>query len=77
MIDPEGAPNRMATNSKELQAQIEEQEEMIGDALDVLQEAYTPKASRADLVDAVSNAIDILSGEGETAEEDEDDNEGE
>ena len=53
-----------------IQDQIDDQQETIDNAVDVLEEAYTPEASRADLVNAVSQALDILSGE----EEDEDEN---
>jgi hypothetical protein len=53
-----------------LQDQLDEQQELIDNAVEVLEEAYTPEASRADLVNAVSQALDILSGE----EEEEDGN---
>lgn len=46
-----------------LQDQLDEQQELIDNAVSVLEEAYTPEATRADLVDAVSQALDILSGE--------------
>ena len=51
-----------------LQDQLDEQQDTIDNAVEVLEEAYTPEASRADLVNAVSQALDILSGE--DAEED-------
>jgi uncharacterized protein with ATP-grasp and redox domains len=60
----------MASN-KELQQQIDDQEETINQALEILNEAYTPEATRADLVSAVSDAIDALSGEEEPEEEEE------
>ena len=56
-----------------LQDQLDEQQEMIDNAVEVLEEAYTPEASRADLVNAVSQALDILSGEVEEDENGEDD----
>ena len=65
----------MATVS-ELQDQLDEQEGTIDQALEILEEAYSPEATRADLVAAVSEAIDVLSGEeedeGEEADEDDD-----
>jgi hypothetical protein len=66
----------MASNT-ELQEQIDDQEEMISQALEVLEESYTPEATRADLVSAVSGAIDVLSGEGESEEEEEEEEPGE
>ena len=61
----------------ELQNQLDEQEGTIDQALEILEEAYSPEATRADLVAAVSEAIDVLSGEeedeGEEADEGEDD----
>ena len=54
-----------------LQDQLDEQQEVIDNAVEILEEAYTPEASRADLVNAVSQALDILSGEEEEEEEDE------
>jgi hypothetical protein len=59
----------------ELQNQLDEQEGTIDQALEILEEAYSPEATRADLVAAVSAAIDVLSGEEEDEDEegDEDD----
>jgi len=53
---------------KELQEQIDEQQEIIDQAREILDDSYTPEATRADLVNAVSQALDILADE----EEDED-----
>jgi hypothetical protein len=64
--------SKMPSN-KEMLEQIDTQEEMIDQAREVLENAYTPEATRADLVAAVSDAIDILSGEAEAAEDNEDD----
>jgi hypothetical protein len=58
-----------------LQDELDEQQEMIDNAVDVLEEAYTPEASRADLVNAVSEALDILSGEDEEEDENGEDDE--
>jgi uncharacterized protein with ATP-grasp and redox domains len=59
----------------ELQDQLDEQQETIDNAVEVLEEAYTPEASRADLVNAVSQALDILSGEDEEEDENGEDDE--
>ncbi len=58
-----------------LQDELDEQQETIDNAVDVLEEAYTPEASRADLVNAVSQALDILSGEDEEEDENGEDDE--
>jgi hypothetical protein len=57
---------------QELQDQIDDQQETIDQAQAILEDAYTPEASRADLVAAVSEAIDVLAGEEEEEEEEED-----
>jgi predicted RNA binding protein with dsRBD fold (UPF0201 family) len=59
---------------KELQEQIDEQQEIIDQAREILDDSYTPEATRADLVNAVSQALDILADEEEGEDEDEDDN---
>jgi hypothetical protein len=61
----------MATSLKELQETIDEQQEAIDQAREILEDAYTPEATRADLVAAVSQAIDVLSEEEEDEEEEE------
>jgi hypothetical protein len=50
-------------STKELQAEISDLQETIGQALEVLQESYEPAATRTDLAEAVGDAIAILSGE--------------
>lgn len=65
----------MATNS-ELQDLIDEQQATIDQAREILEDAYTPEATRADLVTAVSEAIDVLAGL-EEEEEEEEEGEGE
>jgi hypothetical protein len=69
----------MATSMKDLQDQNDELQDTIDQACEVLENAYTPEASRADLVAAVSQALDVLSGEEEEDEQEEgdDDTEGE
>ncbi len=62
----------MATSMKDLQGQVDDLQETIDQASDILEDAYTPEASRADLVSAVSDALDLLSGAEEEEEEDED-----
>jgi uncharacterized protein with ATP-grasp and redox domains len=58
-----------------LQDELDEQQDIIDKAVEVLEEAYTPEASRADLVNAVSQALDILSGEDEEEHENGEDDE--
>ena len=55
---------------KEVQAEVDEQDAIITAAVEVLEAAYTPEATRADLVEAVSGAIDILTGEEDSDSED-------
>ena len=52
----------MAGTKAELEAAIDE-------AVDVLNEAYTPEATREDLAAAVGEALDILNGEEESDDE--------
>jgi len=47
-----------------------ELQDCIDDATDVLQDAYTPEASREELAEAVGRALDILSGDYDDEEED-------
>jgi len=79
-------PRRKAR--KQTMATKSELEEQIDGALQVLNDAYTPEASREELAEAVGNALDILNGEDaddsddddsddEADDEDEDDEEGE
>lgn len=68
----------MATTNKELQDIVDEQEATIDQAREILEDAYTPEATRADLVTAVGEALDVLAGleeEEEEGEEDEDEGE--
>jgi hypothetical protein len=64
----------MASNN-ELQEQLDEQDKTISQACEILAGAYAPESTRAELVLAVSQALDVLTGEAE--EEDEDEPEGE
>jgi hypothetical protein len=63
----------MATSMKELQAENDELNDTIDQARSTLEDAYTPEATRADLVAAVSQALDLLSGEEEEDDSEEDD----
>ena len=54
---------------KELQDQLDDQQEVLDQATAILEEAYTPEATRADLVEAVSDALDVLTGEDEEGED--------
>jgi hypothetical protein len=74
MIDREGE-NLMATTLKELQDEIDDLQETIDQAREILEDAYTPEATRTDLVSAVSQAIDLLAGEEEEEEEEEEEDE--
>ena len=58
-------------SNNELQEQIDEQEETLSQARGFLEEAFTPDATRSDLVAAVSQALDVLSGEKEPEEDEE------
>jgi hypothetical protein len=64
-------------STKELQSQIDEHEETISEALEILQDSYTPEASRTDLVGAVADAIAVLSGEETEEDSTDEDEEGE
>lgn len=66
----------MPSTLKELKDELDELQGTVEDAVEILQDAYQPEATRADLVTAVSQALDLLSGEEEEdespdAEEDE------
>ncbi len=54
-----------------LKDQVADLQGSIDEARQILEDAYTPEATRADLVNAVSQAIDALSDEDED-DEDED-----
>lgn len=54
---------------QELQDQVDDLQETIDDASDILEDCYTPEASRADLVNAVSQVLDLLAGEEEEEED--------
>jgi len=69
MIASERKSFEMPTSMKDLQDQIDDLQETIDQANDILEDAYTPEATRADLVSAVSDALDLLSGEEEEEEE--------
>jgi hypothetical protein len=47
---------------KELNQEIGDLEETIDEATAILEDAYTPEASREDLAEAIGNALDVLSG---------------
>ena len=46
---------------KELQEQLDDQQEVIDQVSEILESAYTPEASRGDMVEAISEAHDVLS----------------
>ncbi len=53
-------PKAQLSAKNELQAELDEALEDISSVKEVLSEAYTPEASRAQLVKAVSDALEIL-----------------
>ena len=58
---------------KELQEQLDDQQEVLDQVSEILESAYTPEASRGDMVEAISEALDVLSGETEDSDETSDD----
>lgn len=58
--------------SSDLQQQIDGLNETIDEAIAILEDAYTPEASREELAEAIGNVLDTLSPQ----EEDEDDEDG-
>lgn len=51
-------------------------QDAIDQACSVLEDAYTPEASREELAEAIGEALDVLQGEDEDENGDEDDNGG-
>ena len=76
LVNPHERRVSMAT-VKELNQEIGDLEETINEATAILEDAYTPEASREDLAEAIGNALDILSGEEEEQEEEEEEEDGE
>ena len=58
---------------KELQEQLDDQQQVIDQVSEILESAYTPEASRGDMVEAISEALDVLSGEAEDSDDSSDD----
>ena len=48
-------------------------EDMIDQAIDVLDDAYAPESTREDLAEAIGSALDILRGESDDDDDDGDD----
>jgi hypothetical protein len=46
-------------------AEVTELEGVLGEVQDLLEEAYTPEATREDLAEAIGNALDVIEGEEE------------
>lgn len=46
-----------------------ELEDLVSQALDVLNDIYAPESTREDLVEGVASAIDILQGDGDAADD--------
>lgn len=51
----------------------DEMQGCIDDAVSILSAAYTPEATRSDLVAAVSDALDALAGDGDDDDTEDDD----
>lgn len=51
-------------------------QDLIDDAIDTLEDAYTPEATREELAQAVGDALDTLRGEDEGDEDEDDDGNG-
>ena len=63
-------------STKELQSEIDEQTDTITEAVEILEAVYTPESTRSDLVEAVADALAVLSGDAEEeGEEDEEEEE--
>jgi len=62
--------SKMPSTLKELKDELDELQGNVDDAVAILEDAYTPAATRADLVSAVSEALDLLAAEEEEEEED-------
>lgn len=60
----------MASPTKELQNELDDLQDTIDEATSILEDAYTPEASREDLAEAIGQALDVLSGEEEEEEAD-------
>jgi hypothetical protein len=75
MIDFEKELFEMARTIKDYEAEIDELQSTIDQAREILEDAYVPEAGRTDLVAAVGEALDLLTGEEEEDELDEDEDE--
>ena len=58
----------MPSSKQALENEIEELQGTIDEAREVLEDVYTPEATRTDLVNAVSDVINLLAGEEEAKE---------
>jgi hypothetical protein len=65
----------MPSTVKDLKDELDELQGTVDDAVEILQDAYQPEATRADLVTAVSQALDLLNGEGDESPDGEEDEE--
>ena len=61
---------------KGLQQEIGDLEQTIDEVTAILEDAYTPEASREDLAEAIGNALDVLHGEEAEDEEEKEEEEG-
>jgi uncharacterized protein with ATP-grasp and redox domains len=65
----------MPSTVKDLKDELDELQGTVDDAVEILQDAYQPEATRADLVTAVSQALDLLNGEEDESPDGEEDEE--
>jgi hypothetical protein len=63
----------MPSTVKDLKDELDELQGTVDDAVEILQDAYQPEATRADLVTAVSQALDLLNGEEDESPDGEED----
>lgn len=64
--------NMPNTTTKELQSQVDDLKEALGQIHEILSDAYTPEATREKLAKAIGEALELID-----VEEDEDEDEGE
>jgi len=74
-LEPNGSKDRrekvVANGNDMTKADLED---AVDEATSILEDAYTPEASREELAAAVGQALEVLSGEDEDEDEEEDEN---
>ena len=61
----------------DLQSQVDDLQETLDNVQDILEDAYTPEASRENLAEAIGRALDEIEPEDEDEEDEEDYDQGE